>query len=360
VYKLEHHKLVGEDVKLVLKENVLAILSSNTLSVMSSAIHNGGCKRTKTIINTQVSDDYGDRRLHDDPELFIVESSKKIGDINDFVGMVTYASVKDFSLISKLDGELGVSVVATAGCTHAESSGEEIEIHELPGTINIIVIIDGNPTTSCLACTLITATEAKTAALRDLDLRSRYSGDEATGTITDALVTAKTGRGPDIIYGGPASKLGKLVGYCTRKAVREATKKAKVGGYSPTRSIINRLTERHLSMEKLASESSKVKGISIDQQSLEKLLKSKPVFATFLLATSKLDDDIQKGLIPKEFGNVTLLSAKFSNTFFNSNISVDTKIVQQLDYVDLPPFTKQVLIAFLMNNNLKEKNENLK
>ena len=357
---MKHYKLVGEDVKLVLKENVLAVLSSNTLSVISTAIHNGGCQRTNTIINTQVSDDYGDRRLHDDPEFFIIESSKKLGTFDDFVGMVTYASVKDFSLVSKIDGDLAVSVIATAGCTHTESSGEEIETHEIPGTINIIVIIDGNPTTSCLASTLITATEAKTAALRDLDLRSRYSGGEATGTITDALVTAKTGRGSSIVYGGPASKLGKLIGFCTRKAVKDATVRAKVGGFSPSRSIIKRLTERHLSMEKLAVETSKIKGISIDHLQMEKLLKSKPVFTTFLLAAAKLDDDVKKGLIPKEIRNVNLLSSQYSEMFLASNIINDAKNINQIDEVNLPPFTKHVLITFLMNNNLTEKNENLK
>ena len=180
---MEQHKLVGEDIKLVLKENVLAVISSNNLSVVSSAIHNGGCKKTKTIINTQVFDEYGDRRLHDDPVLFIIESSKKLGNIDDFVGMVTYASIKDFSLVSKRDGDLAVSVIATAGCTHAESSGEEIEIHEIPGTINIIVIIDGNPTASCLTSTLITATEAKTAALRDLDLRKTSITDDGLANL---------------------------------------------------------------------------------------------------------------------------------------------------------------------------------
>jgi adenosylcobinamide amidohydrolase len=360
---MEQHKLVGKDIKLVLKENVLAVLSSNDLSVISSAIHNGGCKRTKTIINTQVFDEYGDRRLHDDPVLFIIESSKKLGNFDDFVGMVTYASIKDFSLVSKTDGDLAVSVIATAGCTHAESSGEEIEIHEIPGTINIIVIIDGNPTTSCLASTLISAIEAKTAALRDLDLRSRYSGDEATGTITDALVTAKTGRGLSIVYGGPASKLGNLIGACTRKAVKDAVTKAKVGGFPPSRSIIRRLTERHLSTEKLALEASKIKGLSLDANKLEKMLKSKPVFATLLFAAAKLDDDIKKGLIPKEFGNVNLLSSQFSDMYLGTkkmNIDSNNEIINQIESIDLPPFTKQVLITFLMNTNSKEKNENLK
>ena len=211
-------------------------------------------------------------------------------------------------MVSKKDGDLGVSIIATAGCTHSESSGEKIEVYEILGTINIIIIIDGNPTKSCLASIMITATEAKTAALRDLDVRSRYSGDEATGTITDALVIAKTSRGSDIIYGGPISKLGNLVGYCTRKAVKEAVIKAKVGGFPPSRPIIERLTERHLPLEKLALEASKINSISINHQELENQLKSKPVMASLLLAAAKMDDDFKKGLIPKELGDINFVS----------------------------------------------------
>jgi iron complex transport system ATP-binding protein len=89
-----------------------------------------------------------------------------------------------------------------------------------------MVVIDGNPTESCMVSTVLTATEAKAAALWELGIKSRYSGDLATGTITDAIIVAKTNRGAPIIYGGPASKLGQLVGYCTRKAVKEAVMKA--------------------------------------------------------------------------------------------------------------------------------------
>lgn len=351
---------MGNKIKLIIKKNVLAIISSDKLTVMSSAIHNGGCKNTKVIINTQVFDDYGDKKLHDDPVNYIIESSKKISDFDDFVGMVTYASIDDFSLISKKEGDLGVSVVATAGCTHAESSGEEIDVQEISGTINIIVIIDGNPNSSCLASAIITATEAKTAALRDLDLRSRYSGVEATGTITDALVVAKTGQGNNIEYGGPASKLGKLIAKCTRKAVKKAVIKAKIGGYPPRRSIIDRLAERKLSIQKLSSEISKIKNIAIDFSGLEKILLKKPVFACVLLAATKLDEDVKKGLIPKEFDNIELLSYHFGNLIFNSKIRDSDKYSNSYSSVNLPFFTKHVLIALLLKNNSMEKNENLK
>jgi adenosylcobinamide amidohydrolase len=211
---------------------VLAVISDIELSTVSSAIYNGGFKKTKAILNVQTPEELSDRKLHENPQKFIIDSAKKLGLSENFVGMITAAAVDKFALASKKDGDLTVTVTATAvdpegnTCSHAETAGETITVEEMSGTINIMVVIDGNPTESCLVSTVLTATEAKTAALWELDIRSRYSGDVATGTITDAIIVAKTNRGAPIVYGGPASKLGQLVGYCTRKAVKEAVMKA--------------------------------------------------------------------------------------------------------------------------------------
>ena len=229
---MKQFELLGNCGRLVLKDNVLAVLSDIDLITVSSAIYNGGFQKVKAILNVQAPEEYSDRQLHENPQKLIIDSAKKLGLSENFVGMVTAAAVEKFALASKKTGDLAVSVVATAvdpegnTCSHAESAGETIEVEETEGTINIIIVIDGNPTESCLVSTLITATEAKTAALRELDIRSRYSGGEATGTITDSMVVAETNRGAPIVYGGPASKLGQLVGYCTRKAVKEAVMKA--------------------------------------------------------------------------------------------------------------------------------------
>jgi adenosylcobinamide amidohydrolase len=224
--------LSGNSGKLVLKDNVLAVIFETELSTVSSAIYNGGFKKVKAILNVQAPEGFSDQELHANPQKFIIDSAKKVGISENFVGMVTAAAVDKFVLVTKKDGDLAVSVTATAvdpegnTCEHAESAGEIIKVEEMTGTINIMVIIDGNPTESCLVSTLLTATEAKTAALWELNIRSRYSGDVATGTITDSIIVAKTNRGAPIVYGGPASKLGQLVGYCTRKAVKEATMRA--------------------------------------------------------------------------------------------------------------------------------------
>ena len=346
---------LGSGIKFVQEENIIAVISDKPLTTISSAIHNGGYTKTKVIANTQVTDEYGDINLHDDPETFIVKTYKKLGINDEFVGMVTYARVKDFQLESKKDSEAAVTVIATAGCTHAESAGETIEFKKIEGTINIVVLIDGNPIDSCLAGIMITATEAKTAALRELDLRSRWSGTEATGTITDAMVVAKTGQGPTIVYGGPASALGQMVGYCTRKAVKECVAKAKVGGYPPNRPIVNRLQERQLPITKLASELAKIKSLNIDAKNLivrlTKILED-PASAAIILAAVKLDDDLAKGLVPLQLEDSKQVSRKFAEKL-SGQLCRETKqsakgnVVTELKQVDLPPFLKETLLNLL-------------
>jgi adenosylcobinamide hydrolase len=359
--RMKQFKLVGNGVKLVIKENVLAVLSDAPLSTVSSAFHNGGgLKKTNVILNVEVPKSYGDRCLHDDPEAFIVDSASAFGANGSFVGMITAAAVENFALASKREGELAVSVVATAAdneghtCNHAESSGEKIDIQEEEeaGTINIIVVVDGNPTESCLVSLLITATEAKMAAIKELDIRSRYSGDEATGTITDAMVVAETNRGAPIIYGGPASPLGQLVGYCTRKAVKDAVMKA--NECLPCRAIFDRLRERHLSIAKVASELSKAKSLGVDEKTLANrltaLLKAEPFYASIVLAAIRIDEDVEKGLVPPEFGEIGAVSKRFGEGLLSklapSNIKAKGDHASSADYdaVDLPPFLKQVLI----------------
>jgi adenosylcobinamide hydrolase len=367
---MKQFELLGNCGKLVLGDKVLAVLSDANLNVVSSAIYNGGAKKVKAILNVQVPEDYSDRRLHEDPQSLIVDSAKKLGLTENFVGMITAAAVEKFAFASKNKGDLAVNVAATAvdpegnTCSHGESAGETIKIQENEGTINIIIVIDGNPTESCLVSTLITATEAKVTALRELDIRSRYSGEEATGTVTDSMVVAETNRGAPIVYGGPASQLGQLVGSCTRKAVKEAVMKAKE--CMPYRSIVKRLTERHLPPEKLASELSKVKSLAIDEKTLSiilgKILKE-PLFASVLMAAAKMDEDVEAGLVPPEFGKIEVLSRNFGDLFLKHATAKTSNSVineEEHDAVDLPLFLKHVLIGMVKSILSEQRTESLK
>ena len=336
--------------KLIVEDNVAAIISDAGFLTVSSAIYNGGFKRVKAILNIQVPDGYSDLQLHEDPLHLVKISSQKVGVSDDFLAMITAAKIKNMMHIAKTEGGITVNVVATAGASHGESAGEPINADHLDGTINIIVLINANPTDSCLVATFVTATEAKTAALNDLDIRSRYSGEAATGSITDSLSVATTGTGPTIELGGPASKLGQLIGSCVRTAVFEALQKQ--DGTFPSRSVAARLKARHQSIDKLASEFSKMKTLHADEKAITDKLKAtlkRPLYASCLLAAAKLDDDILKGMVPEEFCSVADVSEQFGKL-----VSRDKKIEDipksDLETVNVTPFLKQTLLRMLLND----------
>ncbi|MCW4017205.1 MAG: adenosylcobinamide amidohydrolase [Candidatus Bathyarchaeota archaeon] len=364
---LKEFTLEAKGTKLVLQENVLAVLSEEPLSTVSSAFYNGGgIKKTRGILNIEVPKNYGDGNLHADPDVLVADSSKKIGVQNGFISMVTAACVRNFALASKRVDGIGVSVIATAAddagntCNFAEASGEEMNTHDIGGTINIIVLIDGNPTESCLVGNIITATEAKTAAMLELDIRSRYTGDVATGTITDAIVVAETGRGEPIVYGGPASPLGQLVGYCTKKAVKEAIAKGKE--CSPHRSLLSRLDARHLSIRQLAFELSKAKSLNVDKQELaalfSQLIREDAVFASAVLAAVKLNEEFEKGLLPPQFSDLKSVGRDFGALLSKQNCTrpLQTITDADADAVGLPPFLKFALLELAKNALARREN----
>ena len=329
---------LAENTKLLVEGNVLAVICDNALKTISSAIYNGGSKQVKAVLNVGVPEGYSDHSLHLDPLELITSSAAKIGLTKDYLAMVTAAKIKNYSLVTKKTADFSVSVAATAGCSHGESSGEEMDVQEIAGTINIIVFIDGNPSESCMVAALITATEAKSAVLRDFDVRSRYTGDSATGSITDSVTVASPCRGKTLTLAGPASKLGKLVGYCARRAVTEALLKQEP--VWACRSVLDRLKERHLPIEKLTAEVSKVEGLNVTAEGLAEILRKNPAAGIWLLAAAKMDDDYKKNLLSTDFADWI----EISRCFGESSSKLDCAKLPNYDAVDLPPFVKHALI----------------
>ena len=342
--------LLGNRVGLVLKENVLAVLAEVELSTVSGAIYNGGFRKTKAILNMEVPEEYGDRRLHDDPIAFVKHSAEKLELSHDFIGLITAAKIRNFSLASEEKEGIVVKVVATAGCSHAEAAGEEIDAQQVDGTINVIVLIDANPSESCMVAALATTVEAKASAMRELDIRSRYTGELATGTITDSIVVAATNTGRRMSLAGPASLLGQLVAHCTKKAIKEAI--TKQGESLPHRTIENRLAERHLSVGILAAELSKIRALGGKETvalQLSGLLRDDPLFAAFAIAAAKMDEDAVKGLVPPELGKSEEFGIALGSVLLNKTRSqiMKTATRAELASIRIPSNLKQVLIAKL-------------
>jgi hypothetical protein len=91
------------------------------------------------------------------------------------------------------------------------------------GTINIILEIDANLPPGTMTRALVTCTEAKTAALQELIVGSRYSQGLATGSGTDGtIIISNPNSSVKLTDAGKHSKLGELIGVTVKTAVKEA------------------------------------------------------------------------------------------------------------------------------------------
>ena len=95
------------------------------------------------------------------------------------------------------------------------------------GTINVIILTNASLTDGAMARAIVTVTEAKTAALQDLDVRSTYTPqNQATGTGTDnVIIVSGKGLGKALRLTSGHTKIGELIGSSTKRAVAEALKK---------------------------------------------------------------------------------------------------------------------------------------
>lgn len=113
---------------------------------------------------------------------------------------------------------LHVCAWVTVGLGNKARAGAELPSVSLyPGTINTIIVIDGQLTDAAMVNAVITATEAKAAALQSLGVD--VDGQPATGTSTDAVLIATTCRGHLYSYAGTATALGYMIGRTVYEAI---------------------------------------------------------------------------------------------------------------------------------------------
>ena len=150
-------------------------------------------------------------------------------------GGSTAVPMKCLAVESETYGEVQVTAAVTAGLQGnggrvgdpASYEEKEGEIVPLPtGTIHIYLLIDGKLSQDVMARAMITATEAKVAAIQELMLRSRYSYGLATGSGTDKMfVTANPQAAQELTDAGKHSKLGEMIGRTVRKATKESLRR---------------------------------------------------------------------------------------------------------------------------------------
>ncbi len=353
-----------ENIDAEIKNQTLVIWSKVPLKILSSALLNGGLVEANGIINVQVPEGSGSdmNDMHwSGPENFLINAANQLQLPKDkVVGLMTAAQMKNVVTSTEKYDNVTLTVFVTAGATVAVTAGEPAaskgsQLQKI-GTINIIILVDGNLTEGSMVEAVKTVTEAKTVAIRELDIRSRFSGDLATGTLTDSVAIGCTKKGKPIQYAGTFTIIGELMGKCVREGVKTAILKQE--NIVSNRPLVERLADRCLSLETIMSQISEgriTNESSTDPQlkkQLELILSDRKI-TSLVIAALRLDEDLAKGLIPTKTANtvdqvsfeeIVQSASKCSSDDFSQFALNKSKAD---DEAQLGPYTKCVLQAIL-------------
>jgi adenosylcobinamide amidohydrolase len=150
----------------------------------------------------------------------------------------TAANMNNLAVVLEEYRDIAVLAVATGGVESNAAragdpaSGYEFDDHYEPikrepppahGTINVMIALNQPILEGALVRAVMTATEAKSAALQELSVPSRYSSGLATGTGTDqiAICAPATGPAKPLRGAGHHTTAGELIGKAVRRAVKE-------------------------------------------------------------------------------------------------------------------------------------------
>jgi iron complex transport system substrate-binding protein len=238
--------------------------------------------------------------------------------------------------------DIKVVALITAGVeSNAQRMSRDSGDYYEPGTINILILTNTKLTPAAMMRAIITATEAKTAALWDMDIRSSFTPvvNPATGTGTDNILVVQ-GTGPCIENCGGHAKMGELIASAVYAGVQEAIQKQ--NNLMPVRNIFDRLKERKLSVHDLVISADCQCGVSpgVLVDAVEETLLDRH-WSSFLEAALSLSDVYERGLI----GDLEPFR-QWSRSVASDIAGADIGIVKDMIWTDeLPVVIKTALDA---------------
>jgi len=205
---------VIDGIETTVDREAVVVTAREPLAVLSSAFVRGGLASARAIVNLHVPKSL--RQEDADALLPAFVDRRRIP--GPWVGLLTAAWTERAQVAGEcLNGVTALAIV-TVGLSNRVAAGTTPVGVWAPSTINAIIVVDAAPDPAALVNTVMTVTEVKTSLLAAADLRCA-DGHVASGTSTDAIVVAATGRGPRQRFGGPISDLGWVVGRASRAAL---------------------------------------------------------------------------------------------------------------------------------------------
>lgn len=196
--------------------------------VISSAVLNGGLVDALGAINLKVDKD---ATTHESPgetlRKFITRKQWSNG--SDYIGMMTAASLNSLRRYKAKLNTGWVEVIVTCGLGNARRVGDKADWQDAvtsappAGTINLWVILSNYFSQTALFEMLSLVTEAKCAALQELNIKSPISKGIITGTGTDAIaiVNGEKSNASPVLYCGKHTLAGEVIGNLVIDAVKD-------------------------------------------------------------------------------------------------------------------------------------------
>ena len=203
-----------DGIEVAIDREAVVVTAREPLTIVSSAFVGGGFTTARAIVNLHVRKNVPEEETDGLLPGFVERREIR----GPWIGLLTSAWTEKAVVAEAAEAGLSALAVVTVGLSNRITAGRTPFGVWAPSTINSIVVVDGAPEAAALVNAVMTVTEVKTALLASVDVRCD-DGRVASGTSTDAVVVAATGRGPRCRFGGPISDFGWVVARAAHAAL---------------------------------------------------------------------------------------------------------------------------------------------
>lgn len=208
--ELERKKVQIDTTAITVTSERVEMKAPFPLYTLSSGVTGAGMGWYKNFVNRHVDKTYRCEDYRKDMYEYLLQKGFSP---QETVGMMTAVHTEDAAYQLLEQGDFSVMIVVTGGVGNAvdaaKTNAHSSSFH--PGTINTWIFVNGTLSEQAFLQSVITATEAKAAVLRDRKIKDMETGTIATGTSTDSISVAATQVGTYLEFAGTITSLGKCI-----------------------------------------------------------------------------------------------------------------------------------------------------
>ncbi|NRB41289.1 MAG: adenosylcobinamide amidohydrolase [Pseudomonadales bacterium] len=196
---------------------------------LSSAILNGGLVQVNHLLNLKVE---ASADVTEAAEITLFKKATSLGINKNCIGMMTAASMNSVRVAQVHSGDVLFTLCVSCGLGNARRVGDKADVAEFQsqhtekqGTINLVLMVNKPLSPAAMVEAISMISEAKSAVLQQLSVKSPISGLIATGTGTDCSVVIcpeKNDTDTEIAYLGKHLHLGQQLGRLVMAAIASA------------------------------------------------------------------------------------------------------------------------------------------